>query len=124
MTSQLTYQCLRNRIIESLEWFLESEFQIDEWGLNELINVWGDFVTNPPPADEFAQPVYTETEDRLLRKVDAAVDTFCDATPNNIEDEAAAIALPQWAALITAAREAHQEMMKRGRFSEDEELLF
>jgi hypothetical protein len=66
--------------------------------------------------------VYTQVEDKFLRQLSSAIDAFCDVTPQLIKDEAAAIARPEWAAVISAARHAYLAMMQRGRLSEDEDL--
>jgi hypothetical protein len=116
-------QRTRNRIIETLEWFLECESTPPELGVNELINSWEDWAHSPLLEDQFPVPVYTQVEDKLLRQLSSAIDVFCDVTPQSIKDEAAAIARPEWAAVIAAARHAYPAMMQRGRLSEDEELL-
>jgi hypothetical protein len=105
-----------------LEWLLECESTPPELGLNELINFWEDWVSSPLQEDEFHISVYTEVEDNLLREVSSAVDAFCEVTPQSITDEVGAMALPEWIAVIAAARRAYIAMMKRGKFSENEEL--
>lgn len=122
MTSQLVYQRIRNRIIEMLEWLIECESTPPKPGLNELINCWEDCVSSPLQEDQFPMPVYTEVEDKLLQAVSLAVNTFCDVTPQSITDETGAMLLPEWIAVIAAARLAHIAMMERGKFSADEEL--
>jgi hypothetical protein len=56
MTSQLAWQRIRNRIIEMLEWIVDSECIPPELGMNELINSWADWVPGLPAADYFYQP--------------------------------------------------------------------
>jgi len=124
MTSQLVYQRIRNRIIEVLEWLIECETVPPEVGMNGLINLWEDFVPSPLPDGYFPSPVFTRIEDLLIRDVGKAIDEFCDATPKSIKDECAAIALPQWGAIVVTARRSLTEMMMRGKMSEEEELHF
>lgn len=119
MTSQLVYRRIRNRIIEMLEWLIECESTPLKFRLNELINFWEDWVSSPLQEDEFPMPVYTEVEDKLLREVNSTVNAFCEVTPQLITNEAEAVALPEWSAVIVAARLAHIAMIKRGKFSED-----
>jgi hypothetical protein len=116
-------QRIRNRVIETLEWFLECESTPPELGLNELINSWEDWAPSPLLEDQFPMPVYTQAEDKLLRQLSSAIDAFCDVTPQSIKDETAAIARPEWESVIAGARHAYLAMMQRGRLSEDEELL-
>jgi hypothetical protein len=119
MTSQLVYQRIRrNRIIEMLECPIKCESTPPKQGLNELINCWEDWVNSPLQEDEFFMPVYTEVEDKLLREVSLTVNAFCEVTPQSIIDEAGAMALPEWKAVIAAARFAYIVMMKKGKFSE------
>jgi hypothetical protein len=122
VTSQLVYQRIRNRIIEMLELLIECESSPSEFGLNELINFWEDWVSSPLQEDEFPTSVYTEVEGKLLREVSLTINAFCEVTPQSITDETGAMALPEWTAVIVTARLAYITMMKRGRFSEDEEL--
>jgi hypothetical protein len=90
--------------------------------MNALINFWEDFVPSPLPEKYFPEPVFTRVEDELIRDVSVAMDAFCAATPKSIEDDVAALGLRQWAAVVTAAKIAYAEMMKRGRMPEDEEF--
>jgi hypothetical protein len=122
MTSQLVYQRIRNRIIEMLEWILESEQKTPILGFNELINSWEDWVSSPLREDEFPMPVYTAGESHRLREVSSAVDTLCNATPPSITDDAAVLSLPEWALVVEAARNAYAELMKRWRLPEDKEV--
>ena len=122
MTTQLVYQRIRNRVIEMLEWLIESESTPPQLGMDELINSWEDWVPIPMPQGYFTSPVFTPVEIELLHSVSAAIDAFCEATPQSIEDEAAAIALPQWAAVIGAAKPALSAMSARGRMSQEEYL--
>ena len=105
-----------------LDWLIECEFTLPDLGMNELVNCWEDFVPSPLPADYFPEPVFTHEEERLIRIVSIKMDAFCDVTPKSIQDEAFALSLPQWGAVIAAARNARIEIMKRGRMPEEEEL--
>jgi hypothetical protein len=113
MTSQLIYQRIRNRIIETLELLIEYENKFPKKiELNELVNLWEDWVNSPLKEDEFPMPVYTELENKLLREVCAAIENFCEITPQLITDEEQAMALSEWSSVIKAAQLAHTMMMK------------
>lgn len=120
MTSQLVYQRIRNRVVEILDWISECESTPPDLGMNELINSWEDWVPSPLPESYFPEPVFTPEEERLIRNVSSTIDTFCDATPKFIQDELSALRLPQWVAVVIAAKAAHIEMMKRGQMPEEE----
>jgi hypothetical protein len=105
-----------------LEWLIECETNPPKVGMNELINCWEDWVPSPLVEGYFPAPVFTDTEQKLIRSVSNAVDAFCDATPESIEDERAALQLPQWLAVIAAAKSALSAMMARGKMPEEEEL--
>ena len=122
MTSQLVYQRIRNRIIEMLEWIIDSENRAPTVGFDELINSWEDWVSSPLQTDAFPPPVYTPAEGERLRDVSLAVDELCNATPTSITGDVAVLALPEWVAVVETARTAHGELMMRGRLSEDEEV--
>ena len=122
MTSQLVYQRIRNRIIEMLEWVIESENKVPTLGFDELINSWADWVSSPFQIDAFPVPVYTAAECDRLREVSLAVDSLCNATPTSTTDGVAVLSLPEWVIVVETARNAHAELMKRGRLSEDEEV--
>jgi hypothetical protein len=129
VTDQLVVQRVRNRIIEVLEWILGGESTPPEGGVNTPLNFWYDFMPPVPPddlqlelvQDYFSPPVFTPDEAKLVFEVSAAINAFYDATPNPIRDDAAAIALPQWAKVISMAKSALSIMLKRGRMSEEEE---
>jgi hypothetical protein len=121
MTSQLIDQRVRNRIIEMLEWLIECESTPPQLGMDELINSWEDWVPIPVEQGYFPCPVFTSEEADLLCKVSSVIRTFCEITPKSIQDGAAAVALPQWVSVISAAKSALSVMCKRGRMSEDEE---
>jgi hypothetical protein len=123
VTSQNVYQRIRNRVIEMLDWLIEFEPMPSELGMNELVNSWEDWVPSPLPEQYFPEPVFASSEERLIRRVSIAIDSFCIATPQSIEDERAAIGLPQWAAVVEAATAAKIELLRRGEMSENEELL-
>lgn len=122
MSPQLIHQRVRNRIAETLEWVLESWNTPPALGFNSLINYWNDWAGSPVVEDDFPAPVYTKEEVQCLRKVSEALDVFCNATPPSIEDEIDTLALPEWMDVVSTARQAHAEIMKRGRFSEEQEL--
>jgi hypothetical protein len=105
-----------------LDWLVECETTPPDLGMNELVNCWEDWVPSPLPENYFPEPVFAPEEERLIRGVSSAIDAFCDATPKSVHDDFAELRLPQWAAVVAAAKVARIEMMKRGRMPEEEEL--
>jgi hypothetical protein len=90
--------------------------------MNELVNCWEDFVPSPLPEKYFPEPVFTQTEEKLIRNVNVAMDAFCDATPKSIENEVAVLGSRQWVTVVATAKVAYIEMMKRERMPENEDL--
>jgi len=122
MTSQLVYQRIRNRVIEMLEWLVKCEASPPELGMDELINEWEGWVPSPFDIGSVPSPVFTAREQMWIGRVSCAVDAFCFVTPRSIKDEQAAIKLPEWAAVISAAKPALAAMTERGRMPEEREL--
>ena len=87
-------------------------------GLSELLNQWEDWAGAAPTLASFPRPIYTETEAELLLKVAAMWGAFCSAVPQTPTAEREALRLPQWLALLGAARAALEAMRCRGRLSE------
>ncbi|MDR2239012.1 MAG: hypothetical protein LBE33_01035 [Zoogloeaceae bacterium] len=123
MTSNLIYQRIRNRVIEELESIVQAENMCPSYGVNELVNSWEDWVPIPMPKNYFSLPVFTAQENELLYQVGTAFNEFCKVTPKVIEDDAAAILLPQWLSVVSAARSALSVMRIRGKMSEEHELF-
>jgi hypothetical protein len=122
MTTQLVYQRIRNRIIELLEQLVECETSPPELGMNELINSWDDWVPSPLVEGYFPPPVFTNSEQNVIRRTSVAIDEFCEVTPKSIEDDRAVLRLPRWALVIETSKLALSTMMERGKMSEDEEI--
>jgi hypothetical protein len=121
-SQRLVLQRIRNRILEYLEWV--PEYRLDPHvDLNELMNVWGDYVDDPFVAAEYPAPVFTPAEVAAMSKTHMAWRAFADRTPQTIVDEDAAFALPEWDALVAACIAAAKVLHDRGRLSEDEELV-
>jgi len=55
----------------------------------------------------------------FLVNVSAAIEDFCEATPELIENDAAAIALPQWRLVIAAAKPTPSAMKASTKMSEE-----
>lgn len=105
-----------------LEWVVSCEAEPSDLGMNALINGWEDWVPGPLVEEYLPGPVFTETEQRLIRRVNTAIDVFCDATPDPIKDDHAALQLSEWVAVVEAAKPALAEMMARGRMPEEKEI--
>lgn len=118
MTRQLVYPRIRNRIVELLEWLIECENEPPRFGMNELINSWEDWVPTLSSKEYFTTQGFTSAESDFLLKVSAAIEDFCEATPDPIEHDDAAIALPQWCLVIAAAKPALFAMKASNKISE------
>ncbi|MFC0349174.1 hypothetical protein [Undibacterium danionis] len=124
MTDKLSYQRIRNRILEIIEWIIESEKTPPELGFNNLINHWDDWTYNSKQASDFPAPFFSESEGQLLAALTDAINIFCQITLTGIKNENEALHSPEWKSVIVLARHTHEEMMKRRRFSEDTILDF
>ncbi|CRM23561.1 MULTISPECIES: hypothetical protein [Pseudomonas] len=119
MTRQLVYPRIRNRIVELLEWLIECENEPPRFGMNELINSWEDWVPPLSSKGYFTTQGFTPAESEFLLNVSAAIEDFCEATPNPIEHDDAAIALPQWRLVIAAAKPTLSAMKANTKMSEE-----
>jgi hypothetical protein len=63
-------------------------------------------VPTSSPKEYFTTQGFTPAESDFLLTVSAAIEDFCEVTPQSIEHDAAAIALPQWRLVIVAAKPA------------------
>ena len=104
-----------------LDLIVECELTAPKCGLNELINLWDDWMLESPLIEKFPAPVFTQHEVELIRDVRDGMNTFCEGTPPSIEDDQTAIQLPQWKEVVALAKVCLCEMLKRGYMSEDEE---
>jgi hypothetical protein len=107
---------MRDRIIETLEWAVESREKVPACGFDELINSWDDFVL-PFKDTEFPSQIFSAEEVAAIRRVDEAVAAFCNATPQCIPDTDATLQKDEWINLTVVAGYALSEMMKRGTSS-------
>jgi hypothetical protein len=98
---------------------MESEATPPKLGFNSLINHWNDWTNNSKQASDFPAPIFSENEAHLLVALSKAIDAFCKGTPKEMENEEEALHLPEWKSVLTLARHTYEEMMKRGRLSED-----
>ncbi len=122
MTDKLSYQRIRNRILEIVEWIVESEVTPPKLGFNSLINHWDDWTINSNQASDFPLPFFSENEGHLLVALGEAINAFCQATSKEIKNDEEALHSPEWKSVLTLARHTYEEMMKRGRFSEVADL--
>lgn len=110
----------RNRVIEMLEWLIECEHTPPDLGMNELINSWSDYVPSSVEPKYVLAEVFTDAEQKSILRVNTAVDAFCDATPQSITDEHAALRLPEWTTVVVLSRSALSLLMERGKMPEEE----
>lgn len=121
MNSEFIHKRVRNRVIELLDWLVECETTPPNCGVLELLNFWEDWIPSPIPENCFPEPVFTPEEELHIRITNAQLDAFFHAISKSIEDDSAALRLPEWAAVVAAAKAARIEMMKRGRMPEEED---
>ena len=118
--SQLVDQRIRNRIYEYVESVAEFPANRGVWDLNELVNEWEAYVADPFNAESFLAPTFTHGEVAALARVHTAWRAFADATPQTISDEANAMQVPEWRALVEACTDARNTLSVRGKLPEEE----
>lgn len=118
----LIEQRIRNRLIEWLELVVESEHAAPAYGIDELLNDWQDWNGEPLTEAAFPPPTYTAAEVATLPEIERTWNLLCDATPKSIQDEAAAMKLPEWRSFVDAARHALNAFSVRGKLLEEKEL--
>jgi hypothetical protein len=117
----LVRQRIRNRLIE----FLEAVSLYDrnsQFDLDELINIWDDWMRRPLVRETMPEPVFSIAEQDELLNVDQAVEQFSAATPQTIIDHASALNTREWKNLVATSRRALEVMGRRGRQSEETEI--
>jgi hypothetical protein len=120
LRSKIVEQRTRNRIYEYVASVAEFPENRGVWDLNELVNEWEFYVEDPFDAGRFAAPTFVPAEVAAIADVHSAWLTFAEATPQSIDDEAQAMRMPQWLALVEACRKACSAFSVRGRLPEEE----
>lgn len=118
-SSRIIDQRVRNRIIEELMGLADGNENVRQIGADEYFEAFYDWV---PHRGDGIRPnsALSQEEADLLLKVSIAVDEACDATPKVVSaDELIATGWPE--RIKPLARSALEQMLKRGRFSEEVE---
>lgn len=118
-SSRIIDQRVRNRIMEELLGLAGGNENVRQIGADEYFEAFYDWV---PHRGECIRPNSTlsQEEAALLLKVSIAVDEACDATPKLVSaDEVIDTGWPE--RIKPLARSALDQMLKRGRFSEEVE---
>jgi hypothetical protein len=116
---KLVEQRIRNRIYEYVEYVAEYPANRGAWDLNELVNEWETYVSDPFESESFKAPAFTPGEVAAIAEVHAAWADFANATPPTIKDEAQAMQSPQWPILVETCRKASIAFALRGKLAEE-----
>jgi hypothetical protein len=110
-------QRIRNRIIEAVHTLAEGNEGVRAVGPPEYFESFYDWI---PYGGEFSNNATTAEEKARLSDISKLLDRACDATPQSMTaDELISTGWPELIQPI--AQEALSLMLKRGRFSEDQE---
>lgn len=129
-SARLVEQRIRNRVIEYLE--LAASFEEQQryernvpiaYVPGEVINQWEDNFPRGLQRDLAQTDVFSPDEVAALREVEPTWVAACRAMPDDYPTLPAVQALPAWQALRGAASSALAVFERRGRLSEDEEVL-
>lgn len=116
MTDLQATSLMRDRIIEILEWMVESHKKVPSCGFDGLINFWDDFVL-PFKDTEFPSQIFSVAEAAAICRVDEAVVVFCNATPQCIPDTENTLQSAEWTNVTMVADYALSEVIKSGTSS-------
>ncbi len=129
---QLVEQRLRNRQIEYFEMasreveLLDYEASVPVNIFAELLNQWDDYLPYPrriPKKSWFSRVVYSEEEIEEILRFHAVWEDVSKSTPNGIDRIPDFLEMPEWQQLKSAAQSALTVFSKRGRLSEDDEVV-
>lgn len=113
MTDQQTALQIRDRIIEVLDWIVDSRTRVPECGFDELVNQWADWAL-PLRSSEFTLQAFTLDEVAAIRCVDDAMAAFAKATPHSIPNTEATVEQAEWSKVAAMAAVALRIMRKHG----------
>ena len=117
---ELVEQRIRNRIYEYVGSVAEYPANRGVWDLNELVNEWENYVSDPFEPKYFKAPAFTSGEVAAISEIHAAWVEFAKATPPTIKDEVQAMQTPQWPLLVETCRRASSTFSLRGKLPEEE----
>jgi hypothetical protein len=121
-SAQIVAQRIRNRIIEYFSIVAEFPANRGALSLSSLINNWEMCVSRPLSLEDFSSRVFVPSEVDSVFAVDAAWESFADATPTLIRDESLALAQHEWRTLVNQCVLALAVFDTRGRLPEDIEV--
>jgi len=104
---------IRDRIIEVLDWIVDSRTRVPECGFDELVNQWDDWVL-PLRSSGFSPQAFTLEEVAAVRCVDDALDAFSKATTHSIPDTEGTLTQTEWSNVEETAEVALKTMRKHG----------
>ena len=112
MTDPQTIFRIRERIIDVLEWIVDSRTKIPDCGFNGLVNLWDDWL-HPFRQTEFSQQGFSIEEIAGIRRVDELLEAFCLVMPQSIPDTQATLRKEEWVQVTVAAEQALSKLLKR-----------
>jgi hypothetical protein len=113
--SDIVHRRVRNQVMFWLQRVVDIRRDPTPVDLNEVINQWYDWnVEELSDAQLYGEPAYTAKEALAARAVREAVERFCAATPQAIQDSEAVFGLPEWQHLEATATHALDVMRVRG----------
>ena len=118
-SKRLVEQRIRNRLIEYLELVTAENNVLESIGLNEIINQWFDWNPDDLTIDNYSAPPYSQAETLELIKVGKSIEALVAATPNDIANFAHTVKVPEWLNFVSKSKAALDELIKRGKLSED-----
>ncbi|WP_377154133.1 hypothetical protein ACFJIX_20065 [Roseateles sp. UC29_93] len=113
--SDIVHRRVRNQVMFWLQRIVDIRRDPTPVDLNEVINQWYDWnVEELSDVQLYGEPAYTAKEALAAGEVREAVERFCAATPQTIQDSEAAFGLREWQHLEAAATHALDVMRVRG----------
>ena len=119
ISEKLVMQRIRNRIIEVLDMFADDE-SVSKIGSDEIIEFWYDFV-DEEKFSGFNKPVFSESEITSIRRFHNLLEKTYSNVPSSFSLESL-MSNKYWCRLKELANNETEVFLKRGRFSEDEEI--
>jgi hypothetical protein len=123
-------QRIRNRIIESLElassFEAQRQYQVSVPYISvptEVIEQWFDCVNNEEPLKSCPEPVFSSEERQAVSRFHSKIKEVCRNTPQFLPPLEELLTYPCWAELRVLAEESLTVFGRRGRLSEEIEVV-
>ncbi|MCX4028623.1 hypothetical protein H0A36_13910 [Endozoicomonas sp. SM1973] len=116
ISDTLLKQRLRNRLIESLDAFVDEE-TVSVVGTDEIIECWYDYMDEDRLAF-YDEPVFSSDEINAIKLFHNLLESSYQKVPSTWKIEELK-ECAEWSTLVTAACEAYSIFLKRGFFDEE-----